>query len=315
MDLTQLKSFVTVAKLGHLTRAAEAVHLSQPAISGQIKALERDFGLTLFDRTSSGMVLTPAGKRLLQHAEAVIGGVRQLRHAALELSAQITGRLRLGTVLDPAFLHVGELIAAMYDRHPAVELDLHQVVSHDALEQVRSGELDASFYFGALPHDLVGVALRTIHYRVLVPAALGNHDDAYPQDGQSSGDATAAWSRLAAHPWIVTPERSSHRQLVLQLFAEQGGELARTVEADNESVITNLVEAGVGVGLIRDEIAQASARAGRTVIWPGATMQTELWLVHDPDRRSDPLLLALLAILADVWHPAALERATDPVAG
>jgi len=301
MDLTQLKSFVTVAKLGHLTRAAEAVHLSQPAISGQIKSLERDFGVALFERTPSGMVLTPAGKRLLPYAKAVIGDVRDLRQAALKLSSQLTGRLRLGTVLDPAFLRVGELIATAFERHPAVELDLHQVVSHDALEQVRSGELDASFYFGALPPDLAGVELRTIDYRVLVPAGL----EAGVPD----------WARLAAHPWIVTPERSSHRQLVLQLFAQQGGELARTVEADNESVITDLVESGVGVGLIRDEIAQQSARAGRTVIWPGASMRTRLWLVHAKERGTDPLLRAILDVIAEIWDPAPLARDADTVAG
>jgi len=174
------------------------------------------------------------------------------------------------------------------------------VLSHDALEQVRSGELDASFYFGALPADLVGVELRTIDYRVLVPAGLE------PRDPD--------WTHLAAHPWIVTPERSSHRQLVLQLFAQQGGELARTVEADNESVITNLVESGVGVGLIRDEIAQHSARAGRTVIWPGASMRTRLWLVHAKDRASDPLLLAILDVMAEIWHPATAERDEDVAA-
>ena len=295
MDLTQLRSFVTVAKLGHLTRAAEAVHLSQPAISGQIKALESEFGLALFERTPQGMVLTPAGKRLLAYAETVIGDVQNLRHAAQELSAQLTGRLRLGTVLDPAFLRVGDLIAGTFERHPAVELDLHQVLSHEALDQVRSGELDASFYFGALPQDLAGVALRTMTYRVLVPTALAPdtaHDD---------------WASVARQPWVVTPERSSHRQLVLQLFAERGGELLPTIEADNESVITNIVESGVGVGLVRDEIARASAEAGHAVIWPGASMQTELWLVHAPDRRFDPMIVAILDVLQELWHADAME--------
>jgi DNA-binding transcriptional LysR family regulator len=297
MDLTQLKSFVTVAKLGHLTRAAEAVHLSQPAISGQIKALEGEFGLPLFERTPSGMLLTPAGKRLLGYAETVIGDVQSLRHAAQELAAQLTGRLRLGTVLDPAFLRVGELIARTFERHPAVELDLHQVVSHDALEQVRSGELDASFYFGTLPQDLAGVALRTMTYRVLVPNALAAQTPAND------------WPSVARQPWVVTPERSSHRQLVSQLFAERGGEFAPAIEADNESVITNLVESGVGVGLVRDEIALASAQAGRAVIWPDATMQTELWLVHAQDRRFDPLIVAILDVLRELWRADAMEPA------
>ena len=290
MDLTQLKSFVTVAKLGHLTRAAEAVHLSQPAISGQIKSLERDFGVALFERTSSGMVLTPAGKRLLTYAETVIGDVQNLRQAARELAVQLTGRLRLGTVLDPAFLKVGDLIARTFERHPAIELDLHQVVSHDALEQVRSGELDASFYFGALPQDLAGVALRTMTYRVLAPRAL------------AAGIASDDWPRIAALPWIVTPARSSHRQLVQQLFAEHASELAPTMEADNESVITNLIESGVGVSLVREEIARDSSRSNDLVVWPGASMQTELWLVHAPDRRFDPLVMAILDVLQEIWR-------------
>jgi DNA-binding transcriptional LysR family regulator len=301
MDLTQLKSFVTVAKLGHLTRAAEAVHLSQPAISGQIKALERDFGVELFERTPQGMVLTPAGKRLIAYAETVIGDVQTLRAAARELSAQLTGRLRLGTVLDPAFLKVGELIARTFERHPAVELDLHHVVSYEALERVRSGELDASFYFGVLPQDLAGVALRTMTYRVLAPRSL------------AQGIAADDWPRIAALPWIVTPERSSHRQLVEQLFAERGSELAPAVEADNESVITNLIESGVGVGLVREEIA-GGQHGGDVVVWPGSTMQTELWLVHNPDRRFDPLIVAILEVLQRIWHVDA-TAGRDAVAG
>jgi len=301
MDLTQLKSFVTVAKLGHLTRAAEAVHLSQPAISGQIKALERDFGVELFQRTPQGMVLTPAGKRLVGYAETVIGDVQTLRAAARELAARLTGRLRLGTVLDPAFLKVGELIARTFERHPDVELDLHHVVSHEALDRVRSGELDASFYFGVLPQDLAGVALRTMTYRVVAPREL-----AQGIDGQD-------WPRIAALPWIVTPERSSHRHLVEQLFAERGTELVPAIEADNESVITNLIESGVGVGLVREEIAQGP-HEGDVVVWPGATTQTELWLVHAPDRRFDPLVVAILEVLQEIWDfETAPDR--DAVAG
>lgn len=289
MDLTQLKSFVTVAKLGHLTRAAEAVHLSQPAISGQIKALERDFGVELFERTPQGMLLTPAGKRLVGYAEAVIGEVQSLRAAARELSSQLTGRLRLGTVLDPALLRVGELIARTFERHPAVELDLHHVVSNEALERVRSGELDASFYFGVLPQDLAGVALRTMTYRVLAPRAL------------AEGIGAHEWPRIAALPWIVTPDRSSHRQLVERLFADHGSELTPAVEADNESVITNLIESGVGVSLVREEVAQG-VHAGDVLAWPGATLETELWLVHAADRRFDPLIVAILEVLQRIWH-------------
>ncbi|HVR94792.1 MAG TPA: LysR family transcriptional regulator, partial [Casimicrobiaceae bacterium] len=68
MELNHLQSFIAVARLGHLTRAAETLHLSQPALSGQIKALEENLGVTLFERSSSGMSLTTSGRLLLEDA-------------------------------------------------------------------------------------------------------------------------------------------------------------------------------------------------------------------------------------------------------
>ncbi len=79
MDLNHLRSFVAVAKFGHLTRASEALHLSQPALSSHIKTLEEQFGVTLFERTPTGMTLTPSGRRLLVEAEQIIGAVRAPR--------------------------------------------------------------------------------------------------------------------------------------------------------------------------------------------------------------------------------------------
>lgn len=289
VDLNQLRSFVTVASFGHLTRAAEAVHLSQPALSGQIKALEEDLGLLLFDRTPTGMALTPAGKRLLVHAEKIINRVQELRHVARSLNDQLTGKLMLGTVLDPWFLRVGDLLARAFERHPEIELDLRHVLSHEALAGVRSGELDASFYFGTLPDDLTGVGLRAINYRVLMPGAW------------AATLAGASWESMAAYPWIITPEQSSHRHLVEELFRDRAEFPPRTIEADNESVITNLVESGVGISLVREEIALPSAKAGRSAIWPEATVRTDLWLIYAANRRTDPLLIALLDVLREVW--------------
>src|SRR5450755_4747944 len=113
MELNHLQSFIAVAKLGHLTRAAETLHLSQPALSGQIKALEENLGVTLFERSSSGMALTTSGRRLLEDAQRVIEAVEQLKHAA-QLLRGLTGTLKLGTVLEPATLRLGEMLALAF---------------------------------------------------------------------------------------------------------------------------------------------------------------------------------------------------------
>src|SRR5262245_23260869 len=268
MDLNQLRTFVTVADFGHLTRAAEALHLSQPAVSGHIKALEEGFGVTLFERSSSGMSLTPSGRRLLAESAQIIDAVEHLKHSALELRGEPTGTRKLGTVLEPSVLRVGDLLMEARDLYPQIELELAQVMSSDALARVRGGALDASFYFGAKPDaDLASVELREIAYHVTMPAAWAGELQ------------RAAWESIAARPWIVAPEPSTHRRLVMELFHAPTPSPERIVEADNESVINNLVESGVGLSLIRDEIATQSVDAGRTALWQGPTVTTRLWLV------------------------------------
>jgi DNA-binding transcriptional LysR family regulator len=302
MDFNHLRSFVTVAQAGHLTRAAETLHLSQPAVSSHIKTLEEQFGVPLFERTPSGMTLTPSGRRLLAEAEQIIGAVQHLEHSALDLRGLPTGHLKLGTVLDPAVLRVGELMLRAQERHPQIEIELFHVMSSDALARVRGGTLDASFYFGAMPDaDLHSVALREIVYRLTVPAAWGDKL------------RDAPWEAVAEQPWIVAPEPSSHRQLVLEMFRDRVALPERIIEADNESVINNLVESGVGVSLIRDEIAAQSTDAGRSVIWPGMRVTTRLWFVYAAARAADPLLVAVRDVLGDIWADVG-DAETSPAA-
>jgi len=293
MDLNHLRSFVAVAKFGHMTRASEALHLSQPALSSHIKTLEEQFGVTLFERTPTGMTLTPSGRRLLVEAEQIIGAVRHLTHSAQDLRGQPTGHLRIGTVLNPATLRVGELISSALERYPQIELELSQVMSSDVLAGIRNGALDAGFYFGAAPeNDIDSIALRDVVYRVTLPATR-------------AGELLAAeWETIAQQPWIVAPAPSSHHQLVMSLFGDGTPRPERIVEADSESVINDLVESGVGVSLVRDEIAAQSVDAGRSVVWPGREITTKLWLVHAADRRTDPLIVALRDLQQDVWSNA-----------
>ena len=291
MDLNHLRTFVTVAQFGHLTRASEALHLSQPAVSAHIKALEEGFGVTLFERSSSGMSLTPSGRRLLAESAQIIDAVEHLKHSAQALRGEPTGKLRLGTVLVPSVLRVGDLMVMARDLYPQIELELVQVMSSDALARVRSGALDASFYFGAEPEsDLAHVKLREIVYHVSMPLAWADELQSAP------------WDAVARRPWIVAPEPSTHRRLVMELFHAPAPSPERIVEADNESVINNLVESGVGISLIRDEIAAQSVDAGRSAIWRGSHVTTKLWLVHLADRAADPVLAALVDALRQVWH-------------
>jgi DNA-binding transcriptional LysR family regulator len=290
VELYQLRSFVAVAQAAHLTRAAEKLHLSQPAVSSQIKALEDELELTLFARTSSGMVLTEAGARLLRDANQVLAATQTMRQNALALKGEIAGAARVGTLSDPDFIRVGEFLNTTVERHPLLQVELHHVVSGTALTKVRDGDFDGSFYFGDLAHKgIAGLALRSVTYRIAAPAAWRPRI------------AAASFDQMATLPWVITPAISTHYHLVRALFDKHGIAPTKVVEADQEFVIANLVQAGVGVSLIREELALEMQARNEVCLWGEVRLDTMLWFIYAAERENNPVIRALLQVLIDTW--------------
>ena len=293
MELYQLKGFAAVAEQGHLTRAADRLHVSQPALSAQIKALEDELGVELFERVPTGMTLTSAGKRLLPTARNVIAAAQALQSEARMLRGEVAGRIRLGTLSDPDFVRLPQLLAGAVERCPLLEIELHHEVSGAAFEKVRDGALDASFYYGDLAHpDVASRTLREFEFCVVAPAA-----------GRDRVDG-ADFTTLAEEPWILTPPISTHRVLSDRLFGKYGIAPAMVVEADNEAVIRSLVVAGLGMALMREDTAQALVDAGEACVWDGARLATTLQFVWRSEHGQDPVTLALLDLVDDAWTPA-----------
>ena len=293
MELYQLRSFVAVAEAGHLTRAAERLHVSQPAVSAQIKALEEELDLALFERTPGGMVLTSAGERLLADAEKVLAAAQAMRNEAKALKGEVAGKVRVGTMSDPAFIRIGEFLNATVERHPLLQVELHHEITGAAFAKVLDGELDASFYYGDLEHPAVGrLRLRSSTYRVAAPAAWKKRV------------IDADWNAIANQPWVITPSISTHHKLVHALFDKHGIEPTKVVEADQESVIANLVVSGVGLSLIREELALEKQAAGEVCLWRDVRLETALWFIYLLAREEDPVVRALLGVLRDTWNLA-----------
>jgi DNA-binding transcriptional LysR family regulator len=292
MELYQLRTFVAVADEGHLTRAAERLHLSQPAVSGHVKALEQELDVRLFERAATGMVLTEAGRQLLAHAQKVLSAAEGVKRAALQLHGEVAGQLHVGTVADPVDNRLGAVFSAAVQRYPLLRLELHQTMSGTALESVREGGLDATFFFGDAPAaPLSALPLRQLIYRVAAPAAW------------AARVRNAEWREIADMPWIRTPTLSTHTRLVSQLFAAHGEQPPEpAVLADDETVIASLVAAALGVALVRDEVARARAADGELVIWPGVAIETTLWFVYPTAREEEPAISALVGLVRDAWN-------------
>lgn len=290
MELYQLRSFAAIAETGQLTRAAEKLHVSQPALSAQLKALEEELEFALFDRTPSGMTLTSVGKRLLADADKVLAAVQRLQNHARALKGDLIGKARIGTLSDPGFIRVGEFIGAATTRHPLLELELHQGVTGELHERVRDGDLDASFYYGELKYPSVaGLPLREIVYRVAVPASWCERL------------REVGWDEIARQPWIIPPPISTHNELMHTLLREHGVEPTRVVEADQEAVVGSLVVSGVGIALMREDIAMDRVATGEICLWRDVRIVSTLWFLYLRDRAEDPVIRALIEVEREVW--------------
>jgi DNA-binding transcriptional LysR family regulator len=293
MELYQLRSFVAVSGLGQLTRAAERLHVSQPALSAQIKSLEDELGTALFERGAGGMALTPAGRHLLPHAERVLAAAQAMRAEALVLRGEVSGRIRLGTVGDPELTRLPDVLRRAVDLHPLLEIDVRHEVSGAAFARVRDGELDAAFYYGDLTHPAVAaLPLATLAFRVVVPAAWAERL------------AGADWGAIAAEPWITTPAISTHHALATELFAAHGVTPVRQVEADHEAVISSLVAAGLGVALLREDMATAESAHGGIAVWGDTRLTATLSFICRRERELEPGIGALRDVVRDVFSPA-----------
>ena len=155
MELYHLKTFVMVAKEEHLTRAAEKLHTSQPAVSAHIKALEEELGLTLFLRTAKGMRLTNEGMKLYQNALAALATIDDFQHQAQRMQKEINGIIRLGLHTDPAYLHLNTLFSKMRQKYIEVEFHLLQRWSWQQPHDIRTGALDAGFIYRNNDDDVV----------------------------------------------------------------------------------------------------------------------------------------------------------------
>jgi DNA-binding transcriptional LysR family regulator len=290
MEIYQLRAFVTAARHGNFTRAAKELHLSQPTVSGQIKALEENLSVVLFERKASGVALTKCGADLLPRAEKILTDILRFVAHAKGQGQQVLRKIRLGTVIDAKFLRLGNLLSQMRAEHPNIEIEAHHGLSGWVMNSIRKGELDCGFFVGPIPHaDIAGPRLTTMTYRIVAPSAWADQVK------------TAGWKEIAAMPWVWAPELGSYPQIATEIFHEHGLEPMKVAIADRESTIINLVTSGVGLALLRDSVAHAVAETKELVIWENGSRQANLSFIHLASSHNDPAILATTNTVRTVW--------------
>lgn len=263
-----LQAFVTVAREGSVSRAAEKLHLTQPAVSLQLKEMGKAIGVNLFQRSSTGIILTADGAALLTHAERALDGLRDFSLAGQRMTQSVRGVLRIGTILEPDFCRLGTFFKELVTIAPDIEPELHQATSGEVLRRLAAEEIDVGYYLGdpeagvrmGLPDEapLAGPIFQTkilarFCYRVIGPKGWGE---------QLKG---RDWPELLRLPWILAPKTSSHSRLLSPIF-QAFGQPKRVALVDQEASMLALVRAGVGISLARDSIAIGESQRSGLVI-------------------------------------------------
>ncbi|MDP2811338.1 MAG: LysR substrate-binding domain-containing protein [Rhodocyclaceae bacterium] len=285
VTLRQLKVFEAVANHLSFSRAAEELHLTQPAVSMQVQALVEQAGVPLFEQLGKKVYLTAAGEELLRHARRIAQQLREAGEAMAAIRGVKGGRLNIGVVSTAKYI-APRLLVAFRARHPEAELRLGVENRETVVRQLAENEIDLAI-MGVPPKDFETVAeVFSEHPHVIVAAPehpLAATRRIKPED-------------LAGEPFLIREPGSGTRGAMERFFGECGIQLANTVELASNETIKQAVMAGMGISFISGHSIGLELAVGRIVKLDvvGTPVIRHWHIVHRSQKELLPMAAAFL---------------------
>ncbi len=260
LDLKRLRVLRAVAEHGSFSAAAEALFVSQSAVSQQVTALEAETGTQLLLRLRGGPVLTDACSLLVCHADAAIARLDQAERELAELSGLATGELRLISFPSASATVVTAAASVFRDQHPEIRLSLTEGDPEDAIPQLKRGAHDLAVLYDFEVHPFEPD--RDLELRPLLTEEM---HVALPADHRLADSDGIRLEELAEEPWLCGTTNGSCRELTVRSAQRVGFEPDVTFESNDYHVLQSLVAAGMGVTLLPD-LALVAPNPGVRVI-------------------------------------------------
>lgn len=238
-SLRQLQIVETVARLGGYTRAAEALHLSQPTVFMQVKKLSDTVGMVLFERSGKTLHPTHAGLRVLAAAEDVLDRLGQLHHELADLKSEVRGKLRVAVVTTGKYF-VPHLLGAFMHQFPGVEPRMTVTNRAQAIEHLTDNQHDL-IIMGQVPDELEVEAHAFLDNKLVVVA-----NSEHPLARKRS----IPLRRLAEERFLIRERGSGTRLALEKLFAKQGVDLEPYMELGSSEAIKQAVMGGLGISVL-----------------------------------------------------------------
>lgn len=239
MDVSQLRTIIHVAELGSLSKAADKLHTAQPALSRQVRLLEEELGVRLFDRHGRGMVLTEAGETVLRHALRVMDELEEIRASVTNEQAQLRGHVSIGLPPTVADILSVPLVSEFKARHPEATLRIVSAYSGHLLDWLHRGDIDIAILYETRPaRSLRSQSLLEEQLHLIGPA------------GALTKAETRDFKSLARERLLLPSSEHGLRRIVEDSAAAARIHLTVQVEADSYSTLKNLVRGGHGMTIL-----------------------------------------------------------------
>ncbi|MFJ8058636.1 LysR family transcriptional regulator [Streptomyces sp. NPDC096142] len=276
MQFQQLQYFVAVAETRHFTRAADLVHVAQPSLSQQIKALERELGADLFLRARGNITLTDAGEALLPLARRILADADTARHEVQELAQLRSGRIRLGATPSLCTGLLPDVLRAFHDRYPGIRLLIEEGGSHDLVRELARGALDLALV--VLPLPTPSPALTTVELLREDLVVVSSPEAPAPGRGRTVRIADLEGERL-----VMFRHGYDLRELTVAACRAEGFEPDFAVEGGEMDAALGFVRAGLGVAVVPRMVATKSGRGLRVTSLARPGLHRTIALAHRSD--------------------------------
>lgn len=280
MDIHQLKTLIHVAELGSVSKAADRLHIAQPALSRQIRQMEKELGVYLFERHGRGMVITDVGKEVLEHASKIMEEMESIRTLTSVGNSSYRGSIALGCTPTVAEIVTVPLVRKIAKAHPNLGFRLSSAFSGYLVDRLQRGELDL-----AVSYDL-----EPLHSLRIMPVMMENLMLVGAGDAGLSMDRPVPFVELADQK-LVLPSAQHGLRVILEACARQADvDLWVNIEVDSFGAMINLVRNGLGMTVLPLAPIYSFIQSGALTAAPleEPVPMRKLVLVYPADRKISP---------------------------
>lgn len=305
MEIRQLRAFVAIAESGTFTAGAARVHVTQAAVSMQIRQLEGEVGAKLFIRAPRNVILTEAGEKLLERARHILVDHDAALEEIAELAGAKRGRLRIGSASAGVTADLlPKLLREVRKRYPNADISVTSGTSDSLVQQILSAEVDIAFV--SLPVEARGIHTERLNEDQLVAIASPRHAHAKQR--------TVSAYALAGEKLILGERGGNTRRLIDEFFAQAGEKPNVSMELSRQAAIKRMVEEDMGVGVVPLQSVREEVEKGKLVRWwiEGAEINWQLGLARLAGGYESPLLEGFIQLCRKAFTGSEPSAARKP---